>query len=305
MSALELPEGLTGRTATPAVEDAEAVLKLVQLAEEHYDGEIEVEMSDVEMDFRRVGFVLARDCVLVFDGDEAVGWANVHRDRAEVDVRPSHHGRGIGSALLRWTESHARGFGAWSVRQTVTDNNRDARRLFLANGYAASGTAWILQISFDEPPPRQPIPKGITIRPYDPRVDEEAAYRLIEDAFGEWEGRPPTTIEEWRASITEHTAFSPALSRVAFDGDELVGATMSFNYASDVEGWVQQVATKASHRFLGIARALLYETFRAFYDRGKARCGLSTESRTGALALYEHVGMRVRRSYTRYTKRLA
>ena len=302
MSTLDLPEGVTGRTAMPT--DAETVLRLVEIAEQHYDGEVEVEMSDVAMDFNRVGFVLGRDCVLVFDGDEAVAWANVHKERAEADVRPSHQGRGIGSALLRWSEDHARERGGAKVTQTVTDNNADARSLFLAAGYAATETAWILQIAFDDPPPRQPIPKGISIRPYDPARDEEATYRLIEDAFDEWEDRSPNTIEEWRAYVTNHAAFAPRLSRLAFEGDELVGATMSFNYASDVEGWVQQVATKASHRLLGIARALLYETFRAFYDRGKARCGLSTDSRTGALALYEHVGMHVRRSYTKYSRSL-
>jgi len=32
--------------------------------------------------------------------------------------------------------------------------------------------------------------------------------------------------------------------------------------------------------------------------------GVSTDSRTGALGLYERVGMRVVRRYTRYTKHL-
>ena len=39
----------------------------------------------------------ARDCLLVHDGDELVGWAEVHKHQAEADVRPSHRGRGIGS----------------------------------------------------------------------------------------------------------------------------------------------------------------------------------------------------------------
>lgn len=301
MSELELPDGLALRPATPS--DAASILRLVEIAEEHYDGEVEVELSDVEMDLGRVGFDVERDCVLVLDGDDAVAWANVHRERAEADVRPTHQRRGIGTALLRWSEAHARELGGEKVSQTVTDHNGDARGLFLANGYEPRGTSWILTIAFDEPPPEQPIPDGISIRSYDPDRDEAATYRVIEDAFNEWEGRTPNTIEEWRAYVTDHAAFAPALSRVALDRDEVVGVTLSFDYAAD-EGWVQQVATKATHRHRGIARALLAETFRAFYDRGKASCALSTDSRTGALGLYERVGMHVRRSYTRYSKPL-
>jgi mycothiol synthase len=299
---VNLPDGLTWRSGTPA--DVAAVLELVELAEDHYDHEVEVDISDVEMDFKRVGFDVTSDLVIVEDDGRAVAWANVHKERAEGDVRPSHLGRGIGSALLRWTEDRARMTGARKVSHPVTDHNDDARALFLANGYEPTETAWVLEIAFDAPPPEPNVPDGIAIRAYDPERDAPAAYRLIEDAFREWKGQAPHTFEEWAAYIIDHDAFAPALSRLAFDGDELVGATLSFDYPNVDEGWIQQLATKASHRHRGIARALLSDTFRAFYQRGKRRSGLSTDSRTGALTLYERVGMTVRRSYTKYTKPL-
>jgi GNAT superfamily N-acetyltransferase len=105
--------------------------------------------------------------------------------------------------------------------------------------------------------------------------------------------------------VIRHNAFAPEVSRLAFDGDELVGAALAFDYAETGEGWVQQLATKATHRHRGIARALLSVVFREFYERGKTKSGLSTESRTGALSVYERVGMSVRRSYTRYSKPLS
>ena len=300
---LELPDGLTARPATRG--DMGAILELIVAAEEHYDGVAEIDLSDIGMDFGRVGFDPATDCVIVCDGDDAVAWANVHGERAEADVRPSHHRRGIGAALLGWTQARARELGSAKVGQPVTDNNADARALFLANGYGVIETAWILEIVFDEPPPEQRAPDGISIRSYDAARDERAAYQVVEDAFNEWDGRSPTTFEAWQAFVTKHRVFSPALSRLAFDGEELVGATLAFDYPNVDEGWIQQVATKATHRHRGIARALLYESFRAFYENGKARCGLSTDSRTGALSLYERVGMHVRRSYTKYAKSLA
>jgi mycothiol synthase len=299
---VNLPAGLTWRFGTRA--DAAAILELVELAEHHYDHEVEVDISDVEMDLNRVGFDVASDLVIVEDDGRPVGWANVHKERAEADVRPSHLGRGIGSALLRWTEDRARAVGTPKVSQPVTDHNADARALFLANGYEPTETAWVLEIAFDGPPAEPSVPDGISIRAYQPERDAPGAYRLIEDAFAEWKDRAANTFEEWAAYIIDHDAFAPALSPLAFEGDELVGATMSFDYPNADEGWIQQLATKATHRHRGIARALLCETFRAFYERGKRRTGLSTDSRTGALTLYERVGMNVRRSYTKYTKTL-
>jgi GNAT superfamily N-acetyltransferase len=299
---VNLPAALTWRFGTP--DDAGAILELVALAEEHHDGVAEVDASDVAMDLRRVGFDVTRDLVLVFDGETPVAWADVHRGRAEVDVRPSHLGRGIGTALLGWTEERARELGSETVVQPVTDHDAEARALFLANGYTTTGTSWILEIAFDGPPPAHPAPPGIEIRAYDPDRDAHPAHELIEEAFSEWDDRISNTFEEWAAFIRDHEAFAPAFSRLAFDDGRLVGTTLSFDYPDIDEGWIQQVATRATHRHRGIARALLSETFRAFYDSGKPRCGLSTDSRTGALALYERVGMHVRRSYTRFTKRL-
>jgi mycothiol synthase len=58
------------------------------------------------------------------------------------------------------------------------------------------------------------------------------------------------------------------------------------------------------HQGRGAGRALLDESFRVFRARGHRACGLSTDSRTGAIGLYEHVGMHVRKSYTHRAKRL-
>lgn len=298
-----LPAGLTSRAATPA--DVEAITELIAACELDLDGVAEIDRGDVEMSFEQAGYDPALDCVLVLDGGEPVGWAEVHATRAEADVRPSHRGRGVGAALLRWTEGRARETGQATVSQMVTDANLAAAALFRANGYEPTETAWALQIRFDDGPPPAPAPPpGITIRPFERGRDERAAYEVIEGAFGEWIDRAPQSFEEWVTQFPAHPAFAPERSPLAFEGDELVGAITYLDYADSDEGWVQQLATKATHRHRGIARALLYTAFGSAHESGKPACGLSTNSRTGALALYEKVGMRVRRSYTRWSKAL-
>jgi GNAT superfamily N-acetyltransferase len=300
---IELPDKLTRRAAT--ADDIDPITELIAACETHDAGLVDIDRDDVEAGFGRDGFDPARDTLLVHEGDALVAWGEVYQNRAEVDVRPGHRGRGLGTAILAWTEDVARAHAAHKVSQTVTDANAGASALLVAHGYESTRTAWLLEIRFDDAAPARPdLPVGISIRPYVASSDERAVYQLIDDAFSEWDGRDPIPFEEWAPYVIRHPSFSPAMSPLAFDGDELVGAVLSFDYAGIDEGWIHQLATKATHRHRGIARALLRTTFNAFHERGKRSTGLSTDSRTGALSLYERVGMTVRSSYTRYTKAL-
>ncbi len=300
---LSLPSGFTSRPAS--LEDVDLITELVAECELDLDGVAEIDRGDVEMSFGRAGYDGARDCRIVLEGDAPVGWAEVHKARAEADVRPRHRGRGIGAALLAWTESRARETGQAVVMQTVTEVNLAAADLFRRNGYEPTETAWLLQIRFDDGPPPAPAPpEGITIRPFERGIDEPAVYRVIEDAFDEWPGHQPQSFEEWVNDFPAHPSFAPERSPLAFEGDELVAAIVYLDYADSDEGWVQQLATKARHRHRGSARALLHHAFGTAYASGKPACGLSTNSSIGALGLYEKVGMRVRRSYTRWSKTL-
>ena len=161
----------------------------------------------------------------------------------------------------------------------------------------------LLRIDLGDATPEVTVPDGIELRPYQ-AADARAVYQVIEDAFNEWPDREPTTFEGWAAHVISHPAFAPELSRLAFEGSELVGVALCDDYEGQDEGWVPQVATKATHRHRGIARALLQSAFAAFHATGRRQVGLSTDTRTGALTLYERIGMRVRRTYTSWAKDL-
>lgn len=296
---IPLPAGFEARSATP--HDVAAVTGLIAACELDNDGMAEVDASDVVNDLERA--TDPRDAVVVTDGTRTVAWATLHGERATIDVHPDVRGRGIGAALLAWSEAHARAAGRTGIRQTVTDNDRAAAALFADHGYAPSHTAWILEIALDDEPATVVPPDGIAIRPYH-GDDARSVHRVIDDAFSEWPGREPQRFEEWAPYVLTHPAFSPELSRLAFDGDELVGVALALDYPDVADGWIQQVATKASHRHRGIARALLASVFVGFHAQGRRMVGLSTDSRTGALTLYERLGMRVRRSYTGWAKEL-
>ena len=60
--------------------------------------------------------------------------------------------------------------------------------------------------------------------------DARGVHRVIDAAFTEWEGRDPEPYEVWAPQIIAHPAFRPELSPLAFDGDEIVGAVISYDY---------------------------------------------------------------------------
>jgi GNAT superfamily N-acetyltransferase len=297
---IELPDGLTSRGTT--LEDIDAITELVTICELDAHGVADVDRDDFVSGFSRTVFDPATDALLVFDGDATVAWAEVYRGRAEADVLPWHRGQGIGSALLNWTEERARELGFPDVGETKTDADAAAKALFLANSYEPTYTSWMIRKPLDGPQVRPDPPPGVEIRPYEDR-DARAAHRVIDAAFCEWPGRDPDPFESW-SNVLRHPAFAPELSPLAFEGDELVGVLLGYDYPEAGEGWVQQLATEANHRRRGIATALLGTAFASFRERGRSTAGVSTDSRTGALDLYERAGMRVERSYTRYTKRL-
>ena len=298
---IDLPDGLTARSATPG--DTRTIYELAAACEIDADGIAEVDEHDITVEFGRSGFDPELDTQLVFQDGELVGWADLYRGRGNGDVRPTHRSRGIGTALFEWIEQRARELGNAEVGQTKTDANLGARDLFLARGYEPSWVSWVIRIALDEPPPAPEPIRGIEIRPYRPS-DARDVHLVVDTAFSEWPGRDPEPFEVWASDALVHPKFAPETSPLAFEGDELVGVLLAADYPELGEGWIAQLATKASHRRRGIGQALLRTTFGWFFERGRRMAGVSTDSRTGALGLYEKVGMRVERQYTRYTKRL-
>jgi mycothiol synthase len=284
-----------------SIDDLDAVYRLITTCEEAANGVSDIDPEDVRSDWARPGFDLATDAVAVCDGDRIAATAEVFKNRADVNVHPGFEGLGIGTWLLDWTEQRSRTLGRTKVGQTLADSERGAIELLQRNGYGYGHTSWMLAIRMDARPPEPGFPDGISVRRFVPGADDQATYHVVEDAFNEWPNREPASFDEWAALTIRRGDFEPELLQLAMDGEQVVGVVFSIDYPED-DGWIQQVAVAATHRHLGIARALLQRAFAMSWDRGDRACGPSTDSRTGALGLYEKIGMNVIRSYTNYTK---
>jgi mycothiol synthase len=297
---INLPAGYTARPATTA--DVPAIHALVSAVERDIVGVVETGADGIEAALNRPGLDASVDSLVVHAADgRLAGWAWINRGRrAQVDVDPAFRGRGIGNALRAWTEARAAEVGTDWLAQTVDDQDLAGTELLRSRGYEVLATNWQLKMPTADVEIR--IPAGLTVRPFAPG-DEQAAYQVIEDAFDDWQPRRKS-YDEWARLSIERSSFAPELSPLAFAGDELVGAVLSLDLPDTEDGYVEQVAVRKDQRGRGIAKALLAVAAQAMHARGRTSLTLWTHSGTGALAMYERLGMTVRRSTTVYRGRI-
>ena len=99
-----------------------------------------------------------------------------------------------------------------------------------------------------------------------------------------------TSLEDFAAMVWDRPGHQPWNLRVCTDPDgEVVGAT-HVHLTGDA-GYVARIGVRADQRRRGLASAMLADAFGLAREHGAVRCYLATDSRTGALALYEKVGM--------------
>lgn len=292
---MDLPAGLVTRPHVPA--DAPAVLALVAAAEAFDAGEAAIELEDIQGQWARPSFDLATESIGVFDSDQLVASADVFKGRrAEAAVHPDHRGRGVGGWLAGWVEDCARARGSKLVGQTVPGGS-GPEAFFQSRGYRQGWTSWVLQLPQDAVIERQPLPEGYQLREYSPNgSDAHAAYQLVEDAFNEWPDRDPATFDDWAANVTRRPGFEPWQIRFAQDASGMAVGVCFVILASGT-GYVDQLAVRNDQRGKGLARALLADAFARAREHGATLSELSTDSRTGALGLYEHVGMKVTQTW--------
>ena len=288
-AALTLPDHLTERPLTQA--DATAVFEVMAAQEADDIGEVMIEEADIVADWQRPSFDVGASTVGVFDGDRLVGYGEVSGgDRGDAAVHPEHRGRGIGTGIARWMQEKARELGSDVVGMPVPQGS-PGDRLLEALGYHVRWTSWVLELPAGTVVPERKPPAGYTVR--EARPDEyEACWTVTEDAFLEWSVRERQPFADWSASVMQRPGFEPWTVRVAVDPDgEVVGVAVVHKNVD--YGYVDKLATRTDQRGKGLAQCLLIDAFSEGRAHGCNRSELSTDSRTGALGLYERVGMEV------------
>ena len=229
-----------------------------------------------------------------------VGYADVSEEggRWSIDLRALDGN--AARALLGASREHAGG-GAL-LRGYAPSVDEVAGEAYREAGFAIVRHSFQMRVELAAPPEPPELPKGIVVRPM-LEGEEERIHAAHMSAFADhWEFHEQT-YEQWRRWHRDREYFDATLWFLAIDGDEIAGFVLCAPHFSGEPdfGWVELLGVRPAWRRRGLGEALLRHGFRALRARGFTRVGLGVdaENTTGAVRLYERVGMRpVRRSDT-------
>jgi len=306
-----LPEGYEIRPAT--LDDLNAVTAVMQAADVDVTGGSDLDADMIRDLWSSPSIDLALDSWVVSNGDDIVAYAHVQEDgetrlKGWGDVHPDQLGRGIGSALLDRVEARAtERFAAVPpgvLDLAVADGNDDAVALMRSRSFGHARSFRHMQIDLDGTAvdPGEP-PDGIVIRGIEPERDLAEIHAIFVDAFRDEWGYREVSFEEWKGNEVDTPSFDPGFWFIAEDESGPVGAVSGLIWGE--LGWVGELGVRKPWRGRGIAATLLRRSFSMFASRGlsRVRLNVDADNPTGAVALYEQVGMRKVRGWDIYEKR--
>lgn len=284
-----LPDGLTTRPLTKA--DSRILFELITAQELEDTGQPDIEEADLISDWAKPSYDLSASSIAVFDGDLLVAYAElIGADRADAAVLPAYRGRGIGTWLAAWLRDLGTSRGSSVVGMPVPEGSA-GDRLLAALGYRIRWTSWVLALPEGREIEHRELPPGYVVREA-VEADLRPAHDVLEDAFLEWSVRDRESYEDFAASIFGRPGYAPWNFRVALDPTgAVVGVSLVFISSESPTAYIPRLAVRKDQRNRGIAQALLVDSFDVAREHGATTSELSTDSRTGALGLYEKVGM--------------
>ena len=330
-SGIGLPEGVSLRRWHGLDADLPAMWALADAAKVA-DGEVDRQSYDGMATYYRhlERSDPARDLVLAEIEGRVVAYARVMWNDSNdgerwyegvCNVHPAVRGRGIGRALLAWSERRrlemiraqaAAGVAGDRPRWLTTflfDGDSGGRELLVEQGYEPFRRFASMRRPDLEAIESHPLPAGLEIRPI--RRDAEAMRRVFDadieaflDHFGSSEGG-----DESFAEFLEDPDVDPELWVVAFDGDEVAGGVLNGIHqvpGGGREGWLDSVFVRRPWRRRGLARALIARSLELLRARGlrSASLGVDLTNPHQALALYESCGFGAVSGATAYRKPL-
>jgi len=294
----------------PTMTDLEAVHTLLEICDIAEYGVPDITLEDLRTLWQGPNFNMATDAWMVIaPGDRLIGYADVeHRQHVRIytltRVLPEYAGQGIEEYLLQRAEDWAQmrlPLAKPGLRVTLnswaSNQNDVAQRSFERVGFKEVRRHWRMEIEMSEAPLAPEWPERVAVRTFIPGQDDRTVFAAVDEAFQDHWGHMEGNYEEWKHWTIERENFDPSLWFLAFDGDEIAGASLC-TYQMD-DGWVDTLAVRRPWRRKGLGIALLLHSFGEFYRRGKYKVGLGVDSQnlTGATRLYERAGMHVARVY--------
>ncbi len=287
------------RAASP--DDEAAVVRLLRAHELADHGRVTADWNEIiRFVWRGPGFHIQEDGRILERAGVPVAFAGVTReddDGAEpfnswVTFPPAGRAGGALPFLVDWLVTRARERGAGSLRHLVYRNDEAHRSVALERGFRRVRSSWTMHREIGREGSTEGSPDGVRFTTLAEHSDERGLYRADQEAFAEHFGFSPETFEVWRQRRFEADDDDRSRWLLALEGDQIVAFLRQVT-----GGEVAQVAalgTRKPWRGRGIGSALLRRAFAQMADAGHREVTLwvDAENETGAVGLYERVGMR-------------
>jgi mycothiol synthase len=255
--------------------------------------------------FRNPAFDIARDFRVLERGGAVVGYADVHREEDRLSVDWAARDPVSSSALLDWADERAREEAVDRVRAWVWQSTAPEADVLRRRGFDPVRSSFEMHVELPEVPLEPAWPGGVIVRTVH-EGEQPLVHELLGEAFADGNDFRPTPYEEWRGWALDPMRFDRDFWFLALADDEAVAVAVCEpeRIGEPGLGWVESLAVRRPWRRRGLGRALLLHAFRAFHARGSTAAGLSVdaENPTGALGLYESVGMRAVQTRVIYEK---
>jgi mycothiol synthase len=276
----------SGVVVRPAgMSDVEAALSVSEALSQALHGTTEATLEHL-----RAVWSYGHAWVALDGGDRVIGYATLEDGYVEVWPHPDHRGGPVAEALL--DAASERG---GPLETIVPAAASDLVGLYRARGWGQTREVLRMEIGVGSPPAAPVWPAGVSVRTY--RADDGGAvHALLEEAFaGSAEQVAP--FLRWHPWMTGDPGFDASVWFLAEAGSELAGACLCWS-----EGWVKDLAVRPAWRGRGLGEALLRQAFTEFHRRGLHTVGLKVDAdnATGAVRLYERVGMTLDRRYVMF-----
>lgn len=237
----------------------------------------------------------------------------------EWGVHPDYLDHHLSSQLLQWSDK---------ISQRIIDKCPPDVRLTLRSGakkgykptedalnkagYKAIRSGYEMRIDMESPPPAPNLPDGIRLRNYKPDKDLAILVDTFRDSFSDHFGyveQPfEKDMEEFRHWFSTDKLIDPTLIFLAIDEatDTVVGYIVGLKaeHGDPTVGYIELVGVRRAYRRRGLAQAMMYHAFNAYWNRDQksVTLGVDGESLTNAVKLYERVGMHIYHEYVQYAK---
>jgi mycothiol synthase len=229
-------------------------------------------------------------------GGRVVGYGDIwiEDDEVALEVAAPGHWR----TFLEWAEAAGRAEEVSRVR-VLSYAGHELANVAAGRGYRLWRSAYTLQLEFGDRPPEATLPpQNVKLRSFGPE-DTEALRAALNDVFAADPFFHQVTPSGFHEFYLRARGTDSSLWLLAWDSAELAGFILPVPERPGEAGLgqIRSLGVRAAWRGRGLGQALLRAAFRELHSRGcrRVELGVDAENPTGALRLYERVGMHIAR----------